>query len=323
MGHRIAIHLRRCCVALLIVAFGLSAVHAQTPLTPDAVNAAARDAGDAALLRAQVLLDRLHFSPGEIDGRGGTNTTRAVAAFQRHRGLDASGELDAETWAALTADAPPALVDYTIAEADVAGPFRPLPDDMMEQASLDALGYVSAREALGERFHAAPALLERLNPDVALEAGARIRVPNVRDATPLARPDHILVSGSDAVVRLVDAEGTVYAQFPASSGSERDPLPVGEWTVENVATDPTYHYNPDLFWDADPAHAKATLPAGPNNPVGTVWIGLSKPHYGIHGTPEPSSIGKTQSHGCIRVTNWTARRLAGVVGTGMKVVLEE
>lgn len=314
----------RWCFALLVACLPLHAALAQdAALDADTVNAAAHDAGDAALLRAQVLLDRAHFSPGEIDARGGTNTTRALAAFQRHRGLTPSGELDAETWQVLTADAPAALVEHTVTADELAGPMRALPEDMMEKAELDALGFESALEALGERFHAAPALLQRLNPGVEFAAGQRILVPNVRDAAPLAAPDRVVVSKSDSVVRLLDAEGTVFAQFPASTGSEHDPLPIGDWTIEGVATNPTFHYNPALFWDADPSHAKAVLAPGPNNPVGTVWIDLSKPHYGIHGTPEPANIGKTQSHGCIRMTNWSARRVAEVVRPGMTAVLEE
>ncbi|MEN4903484.1 L,D-transpeptidase [Luteimonas sp. TWI1437] len=295
----------------------------EAALTPEAVNAATADAGDATMLRAQVLLDRAHFSPGEIDAQGGTNTTRAIAAFQRFHGLEASGTLDAPTWQALTADAAPALKAHTLTADEVAGPFVALPEDMMEKAKREALGFESLAEALGERFHAAPALLRRLNPSARFEAGTRIVVPNTADAPALAKPERVVVSKSDSVVRLVDGAGKVYAQFPASTGSEHDPLPIGEWKVEGVAEDPTFHYNPDLFWDADPGHAKATLPPGPNNPVGTVWIDLSKPHYGIHGTPEPANIGKTQSHGCIRMTNWSARRVAGVVGPGTVVMLEE
>lgn len=314
----------RWCFALLVACLPLQAALAQdAALDAETVNTAKHDAGDAALLRAQVLLDRAHFSPGEIDARGGTNTTRALAAFQRHRGLTPSGELDAETWQALTADAPAALIAHTITADELAGSMRALPKDMMEKAELDALGFESALEALGERFHAAPALLQRLNPGVEFAAGQRILVPNVRDAAPLTAPDRVVVSKSDSVVRLLDAEGTVFAQFPASTGSEHDPLPIGDWTIEGVATDPTFHYNPELFWDADPSHAKAVLAPGPNNPVGTVWIDLSKPHYGIHGTPEPANIGKTQSHGCIRMTNWSARRVAEVVRPGMTAVLEE
>ncbi|VXB20416.1 Peptidoglycan-binding protein [Luteimonas sp. 9C] len=324
-----------CAFAMLLVAApafakdapgGETAAHsadASSTLTADSVNAAEMDAGDAAMLRTQVLLDRMHFSPGEIDARGGTNTTRAIAAFQRFRGIEASGELDVRTWDALTGEGAPALGTHTLTAEDVAGPFDAVPDDMMAQSKQDALGFETVVEALGERFHASPALLRRLNPGSAFEAGARIVVPNVAEAAPLAEPARVVVSKSDQVVRLVDAQGKVYAQFPASTGTERDPLPIGEWKIEGVAMDPTFHYNPDLFWDADPSHAKAALPAGPNNPVGTVWIDLSKPHYGIHGTPEPQNIGKTQSHGCIRMTNWSARRVAEVVKPGTVALLED
>ena len=133
----------------------------------------------------------------------------------------------------------------------------------------------------------------------------------------------MVVDKSDAVVMLVDAEGATVAQWPATMGSSHDPLPIGEWEIKGVANDPVFHYNPDLFWDADPSHSKAKIAPGPNNPVGVVWIDLSKEHYGIHGTPEPSTIGKTQSHGCIRMTNWSARTLAEAVGPGTRAVLRE
>jgi lipoprotein-anchoring transpeptidase ErfK/SrfK len=287
-------------------------------------NDPATTTGREGMLRAQVLLDRAHFSPGEIDGQGGTNTRHAVAAFQEARGLERSGELDAPTWEALNADAAPVLVAYTTTASDAAGPYADIPDDMMEQAALPALGYRDAAEALAERFHASPALLAALNPDAAMDrAGTRLLVPNVGGGTPPAGAARVVVDRSDAAVRLEDAEGAVIAHYPASTGSEHDPLPIGEWTIEGVATDPTFHYNPELFWDADADHAKAVLKPGPNNPVGVAWIDLSKPHYGIHGTPEPGNVGKTASHGCIRVTNWTARVLATTVSTGMPVVLQE
>lgn len=286
-------------------------------------NAPGARGGDA-LLRAQVLLERARFSPGEIDGRGGTNTGRAIAAFQRSRDLEPTGELDEATWKALDGDTAPVLVHYTITGADVAGPFNELPDGMMEQAELESLGFEDVAEALGERFHASPALLARLNPGKDLgAAGTTIVVPGVETAAPLHGVERVVVDKSDSVLQLVAADGRVVAQFPASTGSEHDPLPIGEWTIKGVAPDPTFHYNPELFWDADPSHAKATIAPGPNNPVGVAWIDLSKEHYGIHGTPEPGNVGKTDSHGCIRVANWHVRLLADVVKPGMPAVLQE
>ena len=309
------------CALALFASCGAYA--AEGELAPDAVNQPAATSGAAGMLRAQVLLDRAHFSPGEIDAAGGGNTRAAIAAYQRSRELEPSGELDDATWSALNADAAPVLTTYTLTAADVAGPFQAMPDDMMEKAKRDALGYASIEEALGERFHASPQLLQRLNPDKPFAAGSELVVPNVATAAPLPKPAKIVVDKSDSSVLLVGEGDEVLARFPASTGSEHDPLPVGDWTIKAVARDPTFHYNPELFWDADPAHAKAKLAPGPNNPVGTVWIDLSKDHYGIHGTPEPSKVGKTESHGCIRMTNWSANLVAQLVAPGTAAVLRE
>ncbi len=309
-------------IAIVLMASAFSAVAQSEPET--AATSATATPDDNPVLNAQVLLDRAHFPAGEIDGASGSNTRKAIAGFQASNGLAVSGELDAATWEALKRDPAPALITYTLMDADVAGPFTAIPTDMIEKSKLSALGYTSAVEALGEKFHASPKLLQKLNPGKDLgKSGEQITVPNVADASPLAKADSVVVDKSDSTVSLVDAAGKTFAQFPATIGSEHDPLPIGEWKILGVAKNPTFHYNPALFWDANPAHAKATIPAGPNNPVGVVWVDLSKEHYGIHGTPEPSKIGKSQSHGCIRLTNWDAQVLALAVAPGMRAVLQE
>ncbi len=292
-------------------------------------------------LEAQVLLDRAGFSPGEIDGRLGPNTRRALRAFQQARGLPPSSELDQATRDALATGAraasqpvptsgmpTSALITYTIAADDVAGPFaESIPADMMEKARLPALSYTSAIEALGEKLHASPALLKRLNPRARFQAGETIQAPNVLvgdEARPVPpQPDFTLVvSKADGALSVRDAQGQVIFHAPVTTGSEHDPLPVGEWTVTAVTRHPVFQYNPALFWDADPSHAKARIQAGPNSPVGVVWIDISREHYGIHGTPEPSRIGYTESHGCVRLTNWDALRVARLVRKSTRVVFE-
>lgn len=294
------------------------------PLAPPSapVRADISDArsGFMGLLRAQVLLDRAWVSPGEIDGRGGTNTARAIGGFQRLQGLPISGVLDEATWAALERFGP-ALVRYTLTDADVRGPFRAIPGSMYGKARLPRLSYSNVGEALGEKFHIRPAALAELNPGKDLSrAGTEIIVPNVLDIPALPPASRIVVSDAVKLLMLINAEGKVYAQFPVTTGSERDPLPIGEWELRSVARNPHYNYNPALFKGAAPG-PRATLPPGPNSPVGVMWMGLSKPHYGIHGTPEPGSISKTHSNGCIRMTNWSVLQVSESVARGTPVTL--
>jgi lipoprotein-anchoring transpeptidase ErfK/SrfK len=270
--------------------------------------------GSLEALAIQVLLDRLQFSPGEIDGTAGINTLNAIEAFERERGRRVAD--------LLTASTAPATVSYTVTAADMAAPIvKEIPSDMIAKSKLSRLDYTSHLEMFAERFHSSPDLLTRLNPGLKIVAGARLVVPNVR-VTRAARPPRdivVRVSESQAALTVTDPTGNVIMYAPATTGSTDDPLPIGSWTVTAVAHNPPFNYNPGLFWDADPSHKKATIPPGPNGPVGLVWIDLSKPHYGIHGTPEPGSVGYAVSHGCVRLTNWDALRLAAMVRSGTKV----
>ena len=283
-------------------------------------------------LATQIMLDRIGFSPGEIDGRSGPNLKRALLAFQQANELPTSGRVDPASWDALTkrANAQPPLVKYELAEADVAGPFvDSIPADLMEQSKLPALGYTSAIEALGEKFHSSPALLRKLNPTASFaSAGEQIVVPNIAVPDPTApvagrRPTATIeVSKETSALTVHDEEGHIIFFAPVTSGSEHDPLPLGSWKVKGMRRMPEFNYNPALFWDANTSHAKARIAPGPNNPVGTVWIDLSKEHYGIHGTPEPGKIGHTQSHGCVRLTNWDAARVAEWARPGTQVIFK-
>ncbi|WP_343343159.1 L,D-transpeptidase [Sphingomicrobium sp. XHP0239] len=272
----------------------------------------------SATLAAQILAARLHHSPGVIDGYPGGNTARAIEAFQSANGLEATGAVDEETLEKMTSQAgdAPLLKDYTITSEDVAGGFTDPADGMEAQAETGNVGYGSASEMLAEKFGMSESFLKAMNPGSGFGQGDTIRVANVA-ADPLAAVARIEIDGDENELRAFDESGQLIATFPATVGSSEFPSPSGTMEVNAVAPEANYTFDPsDLSWGGD---EPLTIPAGPNNPVGGIWIDLSKDGYGIHGSPDPRLIGKTSSHGCVRLTNWDAERLSQAVSQGTTV----
>ena len=315
--------------------FAVEPARAQA-LSAEAINAAhLKDAGksgqpgakklDTAMIKAQVWIDQAGFAPVVIDGRNGENVQKAVAAFQRANGLKDSGALDQETWAKLTQTSnEPVAKEYAITDEDTKGPFvDKIPAKMEDQADLDRLAYTSTREALAEKFHMDEDLLKALNPGKAFDkAGETIVVANVENARPKPEKGAVAKIEVDKKARELRAygkDGKLIAVYPASIGSEEKPAPSGEFEVRVVAPNPSYTYNPEYQFKGVKSDKKFTIKPGPNNPVGAVWIDLTKESYGIHSTPEPEKVGKTYSHGCVRLTNLDVKELAGMVEKGTKV----
>lgn len=314
-------------------------------ITPGAVNAAPGglpiqgDVAGPAVARIQILLDRVRFRPGVIDGRWGKNTEKAVYWFQNERGIETSGAVDRPTLERLEREAglgEDVVVSHTLTDADVAGPFADIPEDVYERAAQDCLCYESLREKLGEVFHTAPELLEQLNPDLdlnALSAGDALQVPNVETFHLDDLPDgqytgggsvaRIAISDGGHYLHALDDDGSILYHFPTTLGSDYAPSPSGEFGVESITFDPMWHYQPDLLTGVDPSRDDAVLPDGPNNAVGIVWMQLSEPHYGIHGTDAPESIGYATSHGCVRLTNWDAGLLGRNVAPDTPVTFRD
>jgi lipoprotein-anchoring transpeptidase ErfK/SrfK len=285
------------------------------------------DVAGPSVLKTQILLDRILFSPGVIDGRWGKNTEKALFWLQRREELRATGRVDRETFDRLVqlAGQPQQLVrPHQLTAEDVEGPFVEVPEDIYAKAGLECMCYESLAEKLAETFHTTPELLAKLNPGVSLDglqAGQTIQVPNVRDGTAeqAGGVDRLVVSDGGFYLHALDAQGRILYHFPTTLGSDYSPSPSGDFRVTNIAPDPTWHYQPDILHGVPDDDEEAIIPPGPNNAVGVVWMALSKPHYGIHGTSAPETIGYTTSNGCVRLTNWDARFLSQRIEPGVPV----
>lgn len=283
----------------------------------------ATDKTSASVIKLQILLDRAQFSPGEIDGKFGENTQKALKAFAEQNGIASDRGIAPELWDKLSAGSEgPAVVDYEITDADVKGPFlKKLPGKLDDMKSLKALSYTSPREGLAEKFHMSEELLKALNPGKAFDkAGATVVVANVPLRRELPGIARIEVDKTNATVKAFDATGRLIAFYPATIGSPDRPTPTGTLKVTGTNAHPTYHYNPAYKFKGVRSRRPFDIKPGPNNPVGSYWISLSAQGYGIHGTAEPGRISKSASHGCIRLTNWDARALGENVKRGTPVV---
>jgi lipoprotein-anchoring transpeptidase ErfK/SrfK len=315
------------CIAVALT----PAIAAAIELKPESVNSAeysdkplSADRISPLVVRVQVLLARAHFSPGEIDGKFGENAKKALRAYGEAQQQSTSGELSHELWQKLASDDRPVLTQYTISAKDVAGPFLyKLPSKMEDMKHLAHLSYTSPREALAEKFHMSEELLSAFNPGAGKfdRAGVTVTVVDTSAADSNApSAARVEIDKQKQTVRAFDRSGDLIAFYPATVGSEEKPSPSGTLKITRIDHNPTYRYNPEYHFKGVHSKTAFTINPGPNNPAGTVWISLSAEGYGIHGTPNPGRVSKAESHGCVRLTNWDAERLAKMVKKGTPLV---
>jgi len=322
-------------IFVLIVLGMTSALHAQSPVaaseelpritfTPVPVRTYPRPV--ESWMEAQIVLARHAISCGPIDGVPGAQSAAALAAFQKNKNLSATGRLDDATRAALVLTTPP-LRQLPVTAADLAR-LQPLSPTWLGKSQQTSLAYEGSLEFVAEQAHASPAFIRRLNPSVdwaSLKAGAIVSVPNVDLDAPLAKPAMLHVRLAENVLEARDDAGALIAHFPVSIAQKVEKRPVGELHVAIVIADPDYTFDPATFPESEEARSighKLIIPPGPNNPVGVAWIGLDRPGYGIHGTPLPENVGRTESHGCFRLANWDARTLLSIAYVGLPVIVD-
>lgn len=332
---------RSATAAVLVIAAAGPAFAARKPPTPARVPPLTADAVGAAVFaplpeppaktaspivfKAEVLLSRARFSPGVLDGINGDNFRKAVTAYQRANGLDGSGKLDQPTWDKLSADKTAPMQTYEVTKADLRVPFaKRIPAKFEAQSRLKRLAYRNLREMLAERFHLSASALATLNKGARFrKVGEKLAVPDLSTEHGTAKAARVVVDKGDHVVEAFAADNKLLAFYPASIGSEEKPAPSGPFEIRRVVHNPDYTYDPDYAFKGVKARKPFTIAPGPNNPVGAVWMDLSYEGYGLHGTPNPEAIGKTQSHGCVRLTNWDALDLASLVDKGTPVSFQD
>ena len=316
----------------LILALSISPAAASRRLDAQAVEKATFSgklpAGDYAsplLIKVEVLLDRAHFSPGEIDGKLGENVAKALAAYADGHGLTKGASLTKELVSSLSADTRPVLIQYVLTDEDLKGPFtKHIPAKLEEMKGMKAVAYRDVKEAIAEKFHVSERLLAMLNPGISINrVGQQITVPNILVDESKAPVTRIEVDKDRQTVKAYGPSGELVAFYPATVGSEEKPSPVGTFKIISIDRNPNYRYNPKYKFKGVKTKRPFVIGPGPNNPVGIVWIGLSADGYGIHGTPDPSRVSKSESHGCVRMTNWDALALASMVKKGVPVQFDD